>query len=181
MESEIKPKMEDAFKAVNKLLESVVVAKNKLGEENLWWRGQPKNNLSLKTKIHRNLNLSDPYREFNIINEFVRLAPTRYSSWPKERCNQLFLMQHYGLSTRLLDWSLNFLIALYFAVNKEPGEPASLWALNPIKLNRKQFPNSNKAIFLYNSFEVEEIINSAFNGMFSGKKYVLAMAGPEFH
>jgi hypothetical protein len=89
-------------------------------------------------------------------------------------------MQHYGLSTRLLDWSSNFLIALYFAVNKEPDEPASLWALNPLKLNRKQFPNSNKAIFLYNSPEVEKIINSAFDGAFSGEKYILAMAGLEF-
>ena len=180
MENEERPQMEDAFKAINNLFESVIEAKNTLGDERLWWRGQPKKYPSLNTKIHRNLNYSDPYREFNKIHEFVRQAPTRYSSWPKERCNQLFLMQHYGLSTRLLDWSSNFLIALYFAVNKEPNEPASLWALNPIKLNRKQFPDSNKAIFLYNSPEVEKIINSAFDGAFSGEKYILAMAGLEF-
>ena len=39
---------------------------------------------------------------------------------PKDEWNMLFFMQHYGVPTRLLDWTENPLIALYFAVMSSP-------------------------------------------------------------
>lgn len=53
--------------------------------------------------------------------------------------NWRYLMQHYGLQTRLLDWSKNALTALYFAIRKYdvPREKtsAAVWILNPRRLN----------------------------------------------
>jgi hypothetical protein len=43
----------------------------------------------------------------------------------------LAIAQHYGLATRLLDWSCNPLIATYFAVNERPACDAAIYCFLP--------------------------------------------------
>ena len=64
--------------------------------------------------------------------------------------DQLFLMRHHGLPTRLLDWTENFAVALYFAVIGASSDSA-IWILDPYALNAKTF-NDEGVVHLNSEF-----------------------------
>jgi hypothetical protein len=104
--------------------------------ENVWWRGHAREAWQLKPSVHRD---SDHTYELNIALRFRQYAPTRHHSCPPEsdRASWLYLMQHYSLPTRLLDWTESPLVAAYFAVNEDDDEAGALWALRPTSLNKQ--------------------------------------------
>ena len=58
--------------------------------------------------------------ESSVLLEFKRRAYPHLKDFPQNHIDWLALAQHYGLPTRLLDWSTNPLVAMYFATEKYP-------------------------------------------------------------
>lgn len=85
-----------------------------------------------ESKIKNNLSLelleNNYFYDFTSHSEGIQ---TDNNDW-----SVLFRMQHFGFPTRLLDWSENFAVALYFALkfSSHYNSPC-IWILDPYRLN----------------------------------------------
>lgn len=111
-------------------------------EGTFWFRGNADLTWRLIPSALRYPMTSKRNKALNLLNDFKRFGELKLPKAP--RANEEFkwvqLAQHYGLPTRLLDWTKNAAIALYFACEKEPEKDGAVFILNPIDLNREAFP-----------------------------------------
>lgn len=132
------------LKSVSDILEALKLTVASFGGSSPWWRGHGVETWQLVPWAHR---IPIPRYETNVSMAFYHEARTRQSNLPppENASAWLFLMQHYGLPTRLLDWTDSCLVAAYFAVShkKLHGVPGALWALAPSNLNKQYSGRGN--------------------------------------
>ena len=111
------------------------------GDDVFWFRGNSSIEYSLTPSALRYLREPDRQRALSLLPEFKRVAEMKLPRppHPTEELRWVQLAQHYGLPTRLLDWTESATTALYFAC-AELTKDGFVLVLNPVALNRLSFP-----------------------------------------
>ncbi len=165
--------------SIHDVLDSARYAADKFPDEEMWWRGQVNGPLwKLNPGVFRPRDGGVNYEQ-NVILRFIQKATTRYDKCPQDDDlpGWLFLMQHWGLPTRLLDWTESIMIATFFTVWQLPSEPASLWGLAPFRLNQNQV--GKHEIFGTGTEDALSIFRNAFNASRPCDKKIIALSTRE--
>ncbi|MCP4270142.1 MAG: FRG domain-containing protein [Candidatus Brocadiaceae bacterium] len=124
-----------------------------------WFRGQSNSNWSLLPRLYR--PEENPSCERQMFRDFKLRANAFISSRPENDMELLFVMQHYSMPTRLLDWTESHLFALFFAVEPQDiAVDAAIWILSPAQLNSlskygHRVPMSNHDVFSKYTLDVD--------------------------
>lgn len=104
------------------------------------FRGHPEEKYKLVPSLFR-YDISDTFSEWERIEDYIltkfkrEAMPYLHNYIPQDEEEWLALAQHHGLPTRLLDWSMNPLVALFFASESSPNFNADVWCYG--------FPSTN--------------------------------------
>lgn len=107
-----------------------------------WFRGHPQVKYELCPSALRYGDLDRRNKALGLIAEMRRFLEMKLPRPPASDDDLAWMQvaQHYGLPTRLLDWTQNAAVALFFACSKDETTDGLVAILNPTELNQAVAP-----------------------------------------
>lgn len=172
-----------------KQLEQIMNEETKNGK--IWFRGHANHKYVLLPSLYRTLyatrdqfnipifpkeitennNSGDivPIPDHLYINSFYSRLDKLGIDYPKDYIEQICFAQHYGVKTRLLDWTTDINVAYYFShARRKHNTKTAIYMLNPKEFNQ-YMSNMNQELFRYkfsdfkfpNAEKEKEIVQSS--------------------
>lgn len=106
-------------------------------EDTFWFRGHAEPQWSLTPGALRPARVGDRKKALDLMADFKRIAEAKLQRLPgpEDEYKWAQIAQHYGLPTRLLDWTESAITALYSAC-LQPKTDGIVYVMNPVDLNR---------------------------------------------
>lgn len=129
--------------------------------ERRFWRGQKDCSWGLQPGVFR---APRHYHESTLLRDFRLRAETLTERPPlrEDYVGWINFAQHYGLPTRLLDWTVNPIVGLFFAVwdDQKEEHDGALWSLDAAGLNEAQ--KGRRGLLLPDDQDVVAMVMAAF-------------------
>lgn len=141
------------IKSIEQFITKVIALRQKWFADDpypdIWYRGVG----SAKYNLQPGAYWRKDCDEYSAAVTYKALAPLLIPNSPRDDWEWYYLMQHYGVPTRLLDWTESPLQALQFALNSsQDGEDPIVWMLDPVSLNFST--QRQKFIFVPHAFGI---------------------------
>ena len=134
-------KEDGAIKSVTDLvaqIKQIPSSKSKHAHVRWLWRGQADCSWKLVPGVYRTSFPAENEDDRLLIERHLaqdfRIESARLLGARRNDAELYFLQQHYGMPTRLLDWSNNALAALFFAVTEVPDKDGTLFFMDGYQL-----------------------------------------------
>jgi hypothetical protein len=117
----------------------------------LWYRGSPwPSRPSLYRHPEKTTIAQFKELEAGLIARFRQLWVPFQTRTLEGEFEHLFMMQHYGVPTRLLDWTESPLVGLYFACTQAADEVQNgdgiMWVIDPVRWNSSVRPTVDRVV-----------------------------------
>ncbi|MCG9650845.1 FRG domain-containing protein [Vibrio brasiliensis] len=118
--------------SIEKLFEELQNSSEELQSDTIWYRGHSESSFKLLPTAYRS---QESFNELALFYDYKSHVAS-INGANKDDWDIILDMQHYGLPTRLLDWTSSVGTALYFALRSNPTNPC-IWIIDPFELSRR--------------------------------------------
>ncbi len=133
-----------------------------------FYRGVPDASFDLSTSLQRNCGKLSKQLEEHLLANFIKYVRIEEPTIDESIWKAMIIGQHYGLPTRLLDWTHSALVALHFAdtegnLNDLSKRDCAVWRIDARELNsmlpeKYQKALSEKSTFIFSVSHLNSVV-----------------------